>query len=136
MCLKYLQKTYETLENHCNTYTTFKQNTCNICVSVKQTTRQTFLQHTFEKIDETLETDICNVREQPSQHMQHPDLVLKHPYEILANTTETLETYACNMRLFQHNVALLLGRIELIVVELVAGAEVGGGAWSSLRCRG
>jgi hypothetical protein len=49
----------------------------------------------------------------------------------LQNTFETLETYAYNMRLFWHNVTLLLRRKEFIVVELVASAEVGGGAWSS-----
>jgi hypothetical protein len=54
------------------------------------------------------------------------NIYLKH----LQHTSETLETYACNMR-FQHN-TLLLGRMELIVVELDAGKEVGGGAWSSL----
>ena len=53
-------------------------------------------------------------------------MLLQHPYETHAHTsetTETLETYACNMR-FQHNVTLLLRRMELIVVELDVGAEL------------
>jgi hypothetical protein len=39
--------------------------------------------------------------------MQHTGLLLQHPDE----TTETLETNACNMR-FQHNVTMLLGRMD------------------------
>jgi hypothetical protein len=31
---------------------------------------------------------------------------------------------------FQRNVTLLLERMEVVVVELNAGAEVGGGTWS------
>jgi hypothetical protein len=38
------------------------------------------------KKDETLGTDACNIRVQPLQYMQHPDLFFQHPYE-------TLETY-------------------------------------------
>ena len=37
--------------------------------------------------------------------------------------TETFETYACNT-CFQRNVTLLLGRMELVLVELDAGAEL------------
>ena len=40
--------------------------------------------HISEKTDETFRTDSCNMRVQPLQHMQHPDLVLKHTYETLA----------------------------------------------------
>jgi hypothetical protein len=36
---------------------------------------------------------------------------------------------------FQRNVALLFGRMEPVVVELDAGAKVGGGAWSSPVCQ-
>ena len=39
-----------------------------------------------EKTDEALGTDVCNIRVQPLQHMQHPDLLLQHPHE-------TIETY-------------------------------------------
>jgi len=66
------------------------------------------MQHTSRKIAETLGTKACNIRAQPLQYMQHPDLLLQHAFS------------ACN-------VTLLLGRIT----ELDAGAEVGGGAWSS-----
>ena len=38
--------------------------------------------------------------------MQHPDLLLQYPED----TSETLKTYACNMR-FQHNITLLLRRM-------------------------
>jgi hypothetical protein len=54
----------------------------------------------------------------------------------LDETSETLETYICNVR-FQRNVTLLLERIEVVVAELDAGTEVGGSAWSTLvwqRC--
>jgi hypothetical protein len=54
----------------------------------------------------------------------------------LDKTSETLETYTCNVR-FQRNITLLLERIEVVVAELDAGTEVGGSAWSMLvwqRC--
>jgi hypothetical protein len=54
----------------------------------------------FEKTDETLGTNTCNVHVQLLQHMQHHDLLLQHPHETLATcieTPETLETYAYNM---------------------------------------
>jgi hypothetical protein len=41
------------------------------------------------KKDEILGTDACNVRVQPSQHMQYSNLLLQHSYE-------TLETYFWN----------------------------------------
>ena len=41
------------------------------------------LQHTFEKADETLETNAYNIRLQPLQHVQHRGLFLQHPYETL-----------------------------------------------------
>jgi hypothetical protein len=44
------------------THTQHLDKTLVTCVSVKQTSRQTHLQYTSEKIDETLETDICNMR--------------------------------------------------------------------------
>jgi len=57
--------------------------------------------------------------------MQYPDLLLQHPSKTLATyISETSETYACNMR-FQRNITLLLGRMELIVVELDDGANRG-----------
>jgi hypothetical protein len=36
-----------------------------------------------EKSKETLGTDTHNIRVQPLQHMQHPDLVLQHPHKTL-----------------------------------------------------
>jgi hypothetical protein len=53
---------------------------------------KTHLQHTSEKIDETLGTSACNIRVQSLQHMQHPDLFLQHPYETLQQTYEISET--------------------------------------------
>ena len=50
----------------------------------------------------------CNIL---MKHMQHLD-----------KTSETLEIYAYNMR-FQYNITLLLGRMELNVVELDDGAS-------------
>ena len=51
--------------------------------------------------DKIFGTDACNIRVQPLQHVQHPDLLLKHPYETLATyTSETSETLE-NIRL-QH----------------------------------
>ena len=40
----------------------------------------------LEKTNETLGTDAYNIRVQPLQYMEHPDILLQHPYE-------TLETY-------------------------------------------
>jgi hypothetical protein len=36
------------------------------------------------KTDKTLETDAYNIHVQTLQHMQHPDLLLQHPYETVA----------------------------------------------------
>jgi hypothetical protein len=38
----------------------------------------------LKKIDETLKTEAYNIRVQPLQHMQYPDLLLQHPYETIA----------------------------------------------------
>jgi hypothetical protein len=43
------------------------------------------------KKDETFGTDAYNIRVQPLQHVQHPDLFLKHSYETLAHISETLK---------------------------------------------
>jgi hypothetical protein len=48
------------------------------------TSRQTHLQHTSEKTDETLGTDTYNICVQSLQHMKQPDLLLQHSYETLA----------------------------------------------------
>ena len=45
---------------------------------------KTYLKHTSENTDETLETDLCNIRVQPLQHMQHLDLLLQHPHKTTA----------------------------------------------------
>jgi hypothetical protein len=37
-----------------------------------------------EKTDETLKIGACNIRVQPLQRMQRPDLLLQHPYKTLA----------------------------------------------------
>jgi hypothetical protein len=60
-----------------------------------------------EKTDETFGTHTCNICVLPLQHMQHPDLLLQYPYEQLqhtSETSETVETYTCNMR-FQQTLA-------------------------------
>jgi hypothetical protein len=41
----------------------------------------------------------------------------------ISKTTETLETYACNIR-FQRNVTLLLKQMELVLMELDTGTEL------------
>jgi hypothetical protein len=51
----------------------------------------------------------CNIYMKPLQHT--------------SKTTETLETYACNIH-FQRNVTLLHVRMELVLVEFDAGAEL------------
>jgi hypothetical protein len=60
----------------------------------------------------------CNIR---VKHLQRT-----------TETSETLETYACNMR-FQHNITLLLERWRIVVAELDASVEVGSDVWSSWR---
>jgi hypothetical protein len=45
------------------------------------------------------------------------------------NHRNMCKIYTCNVR-FQRNVTLLLERIEVVVAELNAGVEVGGGTWS------
>jgi hypothetical protein len=51
--------------------------------------------------------------------MQHLDLLLKHLKHLqhIFEISETLEIYASNMR-FHRNITLLLGRMDLVVVEL------------------
>ena len=78
------------------------------------------MQHTSEKTDETLGTDVYNISVQPLQHMQHPDLLLQHPYEHLQHTSEIyeiVEIYICNMR-FQ---------------QTLTGGWVGGALHSGIR---
>jgi hypothetical protein len=45
--------------------------------------------HTYnirpENIEETFVTDLCNIRVQPLQYMQYPNLFLQHPSETLSN---------------------------------------------------
>jgi hypothetical protein len=51
------------------------------------------LQYASGKHSETLGTKVGSISVQPLQHMQYLDLLLQHTYE----TSETLETNACNM---------------------------------------
>ena len=67
--------------------------------------------------------NICNIL------IYFCDICMKH-LQHTSETSEILKTYACNMR-FQRNIILLLGRMELVVVELDGGAEVSGGVKSS-----
>ena len=55
---------------------TYVLNICNI-------QKETHLQCTYQKTDETFRTDAFNIRIQTLQHVQHPDLFLQHPYEPL-----------------------------------------------------
>jgi hypothetical protein len=71
------------LKNHCNTYTTSRKNTCNICVKHMQHLDK-YTCNIHLKTNETLRTDVWNISVQPLQHMQHSDLLLQHPYETLA----------------------------------------------------
>jgi hypothetical protein len=45
------------------------------------TSKYTHLQYVYGKINETLRTEACNIL---VQQLQHPDLLLQHPHEILA----------------------------------------------------
>jgi hypothetical protein len=63
-------------------------------------------------------------------HMQHPDLLLHHPYGTLENseTSETLDTYVSNMR-FVRNIPCCLEmearrRMKFTGVELASGTEL------------
>ena len=67
---------------------------------------------TYATSRSTFATSIQNTCNIPLNHLKH----LKH----------TLATCV-----FSANATLLLGRIELVIVELNAGAEVGARAWSS-----
>jgi hypothetical protein len=71
--------TVATHTQHLNkTLTSYVWNICNIQINTLR------LQNTSEKTDKTLGTDICNMRVQPLQHIQHLNLLLQHPYETLA----------------------------------------------------
>jgi hypothetical protein len=48
---------------------------------------------------------------------------IRNPYNIPLKQIKHLKIYACNMR-FQRNVTLLLGRIELNLVQLDVGTEL------------
>jgi hypothetical protein len=53
------------------------ENICNIQINTLST-------YVEKKTDETLRTGAYNIRVQPLQHMQYPDLLLQRPYETLA----------------------------------------------------
>jgi hypothetical protein len=78
-----LLKHFKKHENHCKhtqhpdkMLTTYVRNIYNIPIN----TITTYVKNT----DETLETDACNIRVQPLQHMQYLNLFLQHPSETLA----------------------------------------------------
>jgi hypothetical protein len=52
----------------------------------------------------------CNIRIQPLQHMQHPDLHLQHPRETLATYQHLKYTLATCV--FKYNIYLLLEQME------------------------
>ena len=56
---------------------TYVLNICNI-------QKETHLQCTYQKTDETFRTDACNIHVYPLPHMQYSDLLLQHLYETLA----------------------------------------------------
>ena len=57
------------LQHMCETYATPDKHTCDM--HLKNT-------------DETLVIDLYNIRVQPLQHMQHPDILLQHPSKTFA----------------------------------------------------
>jgi hypothetical protein len=86
------------------------------------------LQHTSENNDKTLGTNICNIRVQPLQHMKHPDLLLQHPSKYLQHTfetSETLGTYACNIRFSTFFFCMTHSRVG----NGQSAAKDGGAAW-------
>jgi hypothetical protein len=79
-----------------------------------------------EKIDKTLGTNNCNISYNHCNICDIPIYFYNIHIKLIqhtSETTETLETYVCNMR-FQCNVILLLGQMELVVVELYASVEL------------
>jgi hypothetical protein len=105
---------------HCKTYTTSKWNTCNICVKYMQHLDETHLQYMYEKTYETLGTDVCNISVQRYVTSRSTFATsIRNPCNISLKQLK----YACNMR-FQRNVTSRLGRMELVLVELDAGAEL------------
>jgi hypothetical protein len=67
---KHIQHLDKHLQHMCETYATSKKkHTCNV---------------RWKKTDETFGTDVCNIRVQLLQHVQHTDLLLQHPYKPLA----------------------------------------------------
>jgi hypothetical protein len=66
-----------------------------------------------EKANKTFETDACNIRLQPLQHVQTIYFCIIHIKHLqrTSETSETIETYSCNM-LFQCNISLLLDEME------------------------
>jgi hypothetical protein len=97
------------------------------------TSKIAYLQYTSEKLDETFGTDYCNMCNIPiyfcNIHMKH-----------LQHTSETIETYSCNM-CFEHNISLLLIRMETRCCVVFIGGSglttlVGGGPASVATCHG
>ena len=85
------------------------------------------MQHTSEKTTETLGTKACNIRVQPLQHMQHPDLLcniyMKH-LQHTAESSKTLETGICNMHFQAQYLLVAWTKWRLVDAELDANAEV------------
>jgi hypothetical protein len=78
-----LEKHLKTLENHCkHTQHPDKNTRNNVCVKHMQHPDKHTCNMRPKNTDETLVTDLCDIRVQPLQHMQHPDLLcnihLKH----------------------------------------------------------
>jgi hypothetical protein len=84
---KHAFKTHEEhLENNCKHMQHPDKILYNMCVKHMQHPDKHTCNICLKKTDETLATDICNIRVPSLQHIQHPDPLLQHPYE-------TLETY-------------------------------------------
>jgi hypothetical protein len=93
------------------TLASYVEKQCNI----QTNTLATYIE---KKTDETLRTGACNICLQP---LQHPDLLLQKQ---LQHTSETFETYACNMQ-FSANISLLLGRMEARrYIEFAGGSRL------------
>jgi hypothetical protein len=117
--MKHIFKTLaKTPEKHLEAivkHTQHPENTCNICVKHMQHPNKHTCNVRLEKTDETFGTDACNIRVEPLQHMQHPDLLLQHTYENTCNIPlKHLKHLKCTLAtcVFKCNIYLLLGQIE------------------------
>jgi hypothetical protein len=93
---KYLQNTLKHFESYCKTFATSRQNICNICVKhIKHpdNTCNVRLKKQMKHLEEMFATYVyshCNIF---NILIYFCNIQIKH----LQHTSETLETYVCNM---------------------------------------